>query len=415
MGSPDGNVRPFDKGANGTVFGDSVGAVVLKRREDAEADGDNILAVLRGWGLSNDGREKAGFSAPAAYGQSLAIEDAMIMAMVTPDSMSYVESHATATNVGDGIEVMGLRMAYDRLNEAAAAAAGDKPATTVAAAAAAAATTSKTTALGSIKGNIAHANAAAGVTGFIKTVLMLQHRQMVPTAHLQAESDKLAPALADSALFVHKAKGLKDWTGAVEAGTGRRYPLRAGVSSFGIGGANAHCVLEEHPSSSSSSSVVGGGESMESAATAAGVTTESSSLEGGGVGGVHLLTVSGKTETALAGNMARMAEYLHGQKGQGGGALAVSCAKVAYTLHVGRESFKYRFACAFPSLPAAATALESALSRFSSGEEEPAASRSDHSGGGPVSVAFVFPGQGSQYLRMGEVKSFLRTLRFALN
>ncbi|CAG7606167.1 Alpha/beta fold hydrolase [Actinacidiphila bryophytorum] len=225
VGSPDGRVRPFDQAADGTLFGDAVGAVVLKRLEDAVADGDHVWAVLAGYGVSNDGRRKAGYTAPSARAQEQCISDAIGMAGVGSEQISYVECHATATHVGDAIEVSGLSSAFARHRAEAAGAPG-----------------AGECALGSVKGNIGHANCAAGITGFIKTVLCLHHRELVPTVHFEAVNPKLVDFIdADGSPFTVQTRH-EPWS--VPAG---RLPRRAGVSSFGIGGTNAHVVLEEFP------------------------------------------------------------------------------------------------------------------------------------------------------------------------
>ncbi len=146
VGSKDGRVCPFDVEASGTLFGDSVGAVVLKRLDNAIEDGDHIWAIVRGTAVTNDGRQKAGYAAPSANAQQRAIEAALTAASVAADSVSYVECHATATHVGDAIEIAGLTNAFRNHSGA------------------------NSCALGSVKGNIGHANCAAGITGFIKAV-----------------------------------------------------------------------------------------------------------------------------------------------------------------------------------------------------------------------------------------------------
>ncbi|MFI5781327.1 type I polyketide synthase [Nocardia sp. NPDC051570] len=211
--SVDGRCRPFDKNASGTVIGSGVGVVVLKRMADAVRDGDWINAVIRGSAINNDGAGKAGFTAPSVAGQVGVIADALAVADCPAASISYVEAHGTATPLGDPIE-------FEALREAVGARGASGPC-----------------AIGSVKSNIGHLDTAAGIAGLIKTVLMLQHRKLVPSLYFSELNSDIADR--DGAeLFVNTE--FQDWKSASG-------PLRAGVSSFGIGGTNAHLILEEAP------------------------------------------------------------------------------------------------------------------------------------------------------------------------
>ena len=211
VNSKDGLCRAFDAEASGTVLGDGVGVVVLKRLEDAQAAGDRIMGLITGYAVNNDGNLKADYSAPSVQGQAEVIATAQAMAGVNPRSISYVEAHGTGTLVGDPIEVRGLSLAF-RQGTA----------------------DSGYCALGSVKPNIGHSNIAAGIAGLIKVLLSMQHGQLPPTIHFQ----RLNPAmqLDDTPFFVNDR--LRDWT------TPDGEPRRAGVSSFGIGGTNCHVVVE---------------------------------------------------------------------------------------------------------------------------------------------------------------------------
>lgn len=211
--SPDGRCRTFDAAAQGTLGADGAGIVVLKRLEDALRDNDTVHAVIAGSALSNDGARKAGFTAPGPQGQAAAIRAAYSVAGVDPDTVGLIESHGTATALGDPIEISALREVFgtDR---------GDRPAC----------------ALGALKSIMGHADTAAGVAGLIKTVLALEHRTIPPVAGFAAPNPALE--LEKSVFYVPTAA--------------REFPeidgvRRAGVSSFGIGGTNAHVVLEEAP------------------------------------------------------------------------------------------------------------------------------------------------------------------------
>jgi amino acid adenylation domain-containing protein len=209
--SPDGHCRAFDASSRGAVHGSGVGVVLLKRLEDALADGDTIHAVVLGSAVNNDGAQRVGFTAPSVQGQVRVLRKALAVAGVAPGTVSYVEAHGTGTELGDPIEVAALTAAYGPGEPGSIA-------------------------LGSVKSNVGHLDSAAGATGFIKTVLSLRHGEIVPTLHLQRPNPRID--WARSPFYVSTA--LRPW----ERGD---TPRRAGVSSFGMGGSNAHVLLEEPP------------------------------------------------------------------------------------------------------------------------------------------------------------------------
>ena len=211
--SPDGSCRTFDAGAAGSNFGNGVGVVLLKRLEDALNDGDHIHAVIKGSATNNDGARKASYTAPGVEGQANVILEALFCAGVAPESISYVEAHGTATDLGDSIEMLALAEAFGP-------AAGGKA----------------SCAIGSLKTNVGHLETAAGIAGLIKTALALEHRQIPPSLHFSAPNPKID--FTASPFFVNTE--LRPW----ERG---ETPRRAGVSSFGIGSTNAHVILEEAP------------------------------------------------------------------------------------------------------------------------------------------------------------------------
>lgn len=214
IGSPDGHCRAFDERAAGTVSGSGLGIIALRRLEDAIADGDNILAVLKGTAVNNDGSAKASYTAPSADGQAEVITEAQELAGVEPDTITYIEAHGTGTHLGDPIEVAGLTKAFSRQTQER-----------------------QFCALGSVKTNIGHLVTAGGVASVIKTVLALQNRQIPASLNFERPNPKID--FASSPFFVNTR--LTDWKPRNGA------PLRAGVSSFGIGGTNVHMVLEEAP------------------------------------------------------------------------------------------------------------------------------------------------------------------------
>ena len=211
--SATGDAKPFSENADGTILGEGVGIIVLKRLDDAERDGDRIFAVLKGIGTSSDGAGNAVY-APKAEGQIRCLQDAYRVADVSPDTIELVEAHGTGTKVGDATEVSGLLQVYK--------ATGRK---------------GQWCAVGSIKSQIGHTKAAAGAAGIIKAILALQHRVLPPT--IKVSQPPAALLAADSPFYVNTEA--RPWLKP------DGYPRRAGVSAFGFGGSNFHCVLEESP------------------------------------------------------------------------------------------------------------------------------------------------------------------------
>src|SRR6185369_7858874 len=288
--SPDGHCRAFDARAQGTVKGNGVGVVVLKRLEDALRDGDTVHAIIKGTAINNDGSLKVGFTAPSIDGQASVIEEALALAEVEPQTITYIETHGTGTSLGDPIEVAALTQAF-RTQTAA----------------------KNYCAVGSVKTNIGHTDAAAGVAGLIKTVLALEHKQLPPSLNFTDPNPNID--FARSPFFVNTE--LTEWQ---TNGT----PRRAGVSSFGIGGTNVHVVLEEAPR----------------------VETRPSQA-------LQLLTLSAKTATALEAARMNLAAYLKQKAG-------INLADVAFTLQTGRRSFAHRLALVCRDAEEAAAALEEA-------------------------------------------------------
>ncbi|HKS06190.1 MAG TPA: SDR family NAD(P)-dependent oxidoreductase [Gemmatimonadaceae bacterium] len=270
--SPDGRVRPFDASANGTVFGSGGGVIVLKRLTDAIADGDTIRAVIKGSAVNNDGSEKAGYTAPSVNSQADAVIEALANANVDAESVSYIEAHGSGTPVGDPIEVAALTKAFRAFTQRSAFCA-----------------------IGSVKSNVGHLDAAAGMAGIIKTVLALQHKQLPPSLHYTTPNPEID--FANTPFFV--SASLRDW-----AATG---PRRAGVMATGMGGTNAHVVLEEAPASSAATETPG----------------------------PHLLVLSAKTDTALDDATQRLREFVATNA-------HVGASDIACTLRNGRRAFAQR-------------------------------------------------------------------------
>ncbi len=317
-----GHVRPFDSEADGTIFSAGGGAIALKLLSDAIRDGDHVYAVVRGSAVNNDGLARAGFTAPGPDGQAVLISRALADAGVDAGQIGFVEAHGTGTLIGDPIEVTALTRAFrehtDRVGYCA---------------------------IGSVKGNVGHLGAGAGVVGLIKAALGLD-RQAVP-ASINYEKPNPAIALDSSPFFVNTSTMPWPRGGA---------PRLAAVSSFGIGGTNAHLLLEEAPTR-----------------VPAGPARHR----------VQLLPMSARSEAALARGCARLASYLDDHED-------LDLAEVARTLQEGRGEFPFRRAVVAGDVASAAAALRVQKPPQVHADRAPA-----------PRVAWLFPGQGAQYAGMG--------------
>ncbi|HYG64276.1 MAG TPA: SDR family NAD(P)-dependent oxidoreductase [Thermoanaerobaculia bacterium] len=321
--SPEGRVRAFDAQAQGTIFGNGMGMVVLRRLEDALADGDRIRAVIKGSAVNNDAAVKVGFTAPGVDGQVRVVRAAHLTAQVAPETISYIEAHGTGTLLGDPIEVRALTQAFragtDRRGFCA---------------------------IGSVKTNIGHLGAAAGVAGLIKAVLALENGAIPPSLLFERPNPQID--FESSPFFVNTE--LRPWTR-------NGVPRRAGVSAFGIGGTNAHVVLEEAP-----------------AAPPVAPARE-----------WQLLVLSAKTPTALDAVTARLREHLERHPEQ-------ELADVAFTLETGRRPLEHRRVLVCREHAEAVEVLAGGdAARMPSGVPE----------GPNPPVVFLFSGQGAQYAGMG--------------
>ena len=323
MYSPDGSTRTFDKEGKGTSFSDGVGIIVLKRLDDAIRDKDHIYATIKGAALNNDGSDKASFTAPSVRGQSEVIAMAQADAGVTPDRITYVETHGTATPLGDPIEVEALTMAFGGRN-------GEPHC-----------------AIGSIKSNIGHLTAAAGAAGVIKTALALKEERIPSNVGFETPNPSID--FANSPFRV-----------ANENITWPRVPGKpriAGVSSFGVGGTNAHVILAEPP-----------------------VMAASSASRP-----KQLLMLSAKSRTSLDAMTENLRAWLEAHPD-------ASLADAAYTLQVGRRSFKHRRLIVGGS-------HQEVIDAIAKKDPNLIGTRELHEAA--PGVVFMFPGQGSQYVNMG--------------
>ena len=320
--SPDGHCRAFDARAQGTVIGSGVGIVVLKRLEDALSDGDTIHAVIIGSAFNNDGSLKAGYTAPSIDGQAEVIAEAQQMADVAPEALSYIEAHGTGTKLGDPIEIAALTQVFRARTDL-----------------------KNFCAIGSVKTNIGHLDAAAGVAGLIKTVLSLKHKLIPPSLNFEQPSPQID--FLNGPFFVNDK--LSQWTSDTE-------PRRAGVSSFGIGGTNAHLILEEAPA----------------------IDKPSASRPH------QLLLLSAKSDSALEAVTTNLIAYFKHHPD-------ANLADVAYTLMAGRRAFSHRrmLVC---------SDTEDALDTLERMDAKRVLTSVNAEG---RQLAFMFPGQGAQYANMG--------------
>jgi amino acid adenylation domain-containing protein len=329
--SSDGHCRAFDAAASGTVGGEGVGLVVLKPAENALRDRDHIYALVKGSAVNNDGNRRVGYSAPSVKGQTEVIRMARQAADVEADSITYIETHGTGTILGDPVELRALSQAFD---------------------------TEKTQfcRIGSVKSNVGHLDAAAGVAGFIKAVLALYHRIIPPTLNFATPNPEID---FGSSPFIMNTE-LVEWIN-------HEYPLRAGVSSFGIGGTNAHVVMEESP-------IIGNG-------APSGPQT------------YRLILLSARTEAALERNTFNLVEYLKKDLVNPANPVNPGLPDVAYTLQVGRKPFEHRrmVVCRDESetieMLSAGNSKKVRTHRLTTDQEPP--------------VIFMFSGLGSQYVNMG--------------
>ncbi|MGF1481431.1 MAG: SDR family NAD(P)-dependent oxidoreductase [Cyanophyceae cyanobacterium] len=325
--SADGHCRAFDANAQGTIFGSGAGMVVLKRLEEAVADGDRIYAVIKGSAINNDGGTKVGYLAPNGEGQANVVAQALAVAGVEAQTISYVEAHGTGTILGDPIEVAALTQAFRSGTQAVQ---------------------KRYCALGSVKTNVGHLQIASGIAGFIKTVLALHHKQLPPSLHFNTPNPQID--FANSPFYVNTAR--QDWQ--------TDYPRRAGVNSLGIGGTNAHVILEEAP-----------------------VRRREQAIERPG----HLLALSARSEPALRELVTRYGQFLQQTE--------ASTADICFTVNTGRATFEHRLAVV-------ATSKLELRQQLQVLAQQPTQSGRGIANRQRPQIAFLFTGQGSQSLNMGQ-------------
>ncbi|MEI8054865.1 MAG: amino acid adenylation domain-containing protein [bacterium] len=313
--SKDGYCRVFDNKSSGIVNGSGVGVVLLKRLSDAKKDNDNIISVIKGYGINNDSNRKMSYTSPSAIGQKECIVNAQIMAGIKSEAISYVECHGTGTKLGDPIEIQALDEAFKHNNQ--------KYKCTI----------------GSVKANIGHADAAAGIAGLIKVCKMLEHK-IIPK---QINYDTVNPELRIKDTGFEIATEAKEW---------KDVPLIAGVSSFGIGGTNAHVIVSEYERNNKQ--------------------TESNNK-------LCIIPLSAKSHSSLEAYRKSFINYLANTTD--------SIQDIAHTLQSKREHFDYRLSIVCDSASDAIRKLETEnINRINIQKTH--------------NVVFMLPGQGNQYTNM---------------
>jgi len=339
--SKGGEIRPFDARADGTLLGEGVGMVVMKRREDAERDGDHVYALVKGVGVASDGKA-LGLLAPRLEGEELALRRAYAAAGVDPRSVGLVEAHGTATVVGDAVEIEALNRVFGERE-------GEAP----------------TCAIGSVKSMISHLMPASGIAGLIKTALALHHKALPPTIKCETPNPKLG--IEGSRFYLNTET--RPWIhGSPEA------PRRAGVNAFGFGGINAHAVLEEYTGPAPRPPLLQHAWDSEA------------------------FVLSADTRPALVAAGERLLGFLEKEP-------AASLKDLAFTLNAAREPGAVRLAIVASSVEDLRAKVRRALDRL---RDERCQRIRELEGiyfaASPLAaegtLAFVFPGEGSQYANM---------------
>ena len=318
--SPEGQCRAFDASANGTVLGSGAGVVVLRRLEEAQAAGDTICAVIRGTAVNNDGHHKMGFTAPSVQGQTAVIREAQAVAAINADEIQYIEAHGTGTPLGDPIEIQALTRAFSETNQ-----------------------THHSCLIGSVKSNIGHLDAAAGIAGLIKVVLSLQHQQIPASLHFEQPNPKIA---FENTPFEVCAKQ--------QAWPNSHHPACAAVSAFGMGGTNAHAIVAKAPEP---------------------LARKQPNRD------TQLILLSAATELALEQRTTQLAQHLQNQTPH-----SHLLADAAFSLAIGRKALPLRRIIVTSSIDDTLKQLNDISSLTIQRTSESS-----------LPIVFLFPGQGAQY------------------
>ncbi len=316
IASRDGHCKAFDKDSSGTIWGEGAGVVVLKRYEDAVRDNDFIYAVINATAVNNDGKRKVGYTAPSVEGQSDCIKMAHKIAGITPEQIHYVEAHGTGTNLGDPIEIEALNKAFNF-------------------------NTNHSCAIGSVKTNMGHLDAAAGIAGFIKACLCVHNRIIPPSLHFNEPNPNIN--FKNGPFYVNQT--LKKWD--------KEETFRVGVSSFGIGGTNCHAVLEEAPQKNKETST----------------------------SAQHILMLSAKTKKGLNNYKKNLATFLKENT-------QYTQNQISYSVNKKAQNFSYNDFVVFEN-------TEKAINQLQNSCEDKAFKKYRN-------IVFLFSGQGTQYVHMAK-------------
>ncbi len=336
MLSPEGKCKTFDASANGYVRGEGSGMVVLKRLSDAKRDGDRVLAVIKGSAVNQDGKSQ-GITAPNELAQEKVLAAALKDANVSASDVGYIEAHGTGTSLGDPIELAALQTVYGKKRE------HDNPLV-----------------VGSIKTNIGHLEAAAGIAGLMKVVLTLQNNKIPQHLHFQEPN----PYFDWQSSCISVASESKDWSGSSQR--------MAGLSSFGFSGTNCHIIIADAPDVESNANT----ENQNSAETGAQYTPS-------------LLSISAKSKAALQQYLEDYIAYLDSTEGN-------SWSDISYTNLVGRSHLKHRVMLQSDSIASAKTLLENLIR----GEEQGSVHLTEATKA--PKLAMVYTGQSAQFVGMGQ-------------
>ena len=346
MLSPTGQCKTFDSKADGYVRGEGAGVILLKPLEKAIEDGDRIYGVIRGSGVNHGGRART-LTSPNIYAQAQVLRTAYTKANVAPNTVSYIETHGTGTPLGDPIEINGLKRGFRQLYQYYELPVLKTP----------------YCGIGAVKTNIGHTEATAGIAGVIKVLLAMQHKKLPKIVNFEELNPRID--LKESPFYL--ISETQPWE-CLKTEVGEVIPRRAGISSFGFGGTNAHVVLEEAP--------------LEVRSQKSEVTSE---------GKLHLLTLSAKTATALDELVGSYQNYLETHP-------ELELADICYTANTGRAHFNHRLAI----IASNQQQLQDKLLKYKLGEDVAGICCEElpHNSITPK-IAFLFTGQGSQYLNMG--------------
>ncbi|MEB3341934.1 SDR family NAD(P)-dependent oxidoreductase [Okeania sp.] len=341
MLSPTGQCRTFSSDADGYVRGEGAGVVLLKPLTKAMEDGDRIYGVIKGSAINHGGKART-ITSPNVYSQAQVIRSAYTNANVSPNTVSYMESHGTGTPLGDPIEVNALKRAYRQLYQQYGVEKTDN----------------SYCGIGAVKSNIGHLEGAAGIAGLIKVLLAMKYKKLPKIVNFK----ELNPRISLKGTPFYLIEETQEWE-RLKNESGEDIPRRAGLSSFGIGGVNAHIVLEESPE-----------------------VERVGNIEGS----VNILSLSAKTETALADLVNSYENYLEAENND-------ELADICYTANIGRNDFSHRLAFITSGKPD----LLEKIKQYKQGEEVTGICSGKITSQTTTKIAFLFTGQGSQYLQMG--------------